>query len=119
VIAEKVQIGLFGAAALLGGVFILVRRKLLSKSNAKDMDAWLGFAFRFNYSEEFFVILNTAGGIVLILFGVILLIGALFRDSENRLSSPLEFLILAIVGFIFAGGLLTITYVNIRFRKAK
>jgi hypothetical protein len=74
---------------------------------------------RFNYSEEYFQILNIAGGIFFILVGIASLIAAFFRNSENKLPTSLEHLFMGIIGTVFIGGFLLIIFLNIRFRKTK
>ncbi len=116
---ESLQLVLLGLAAIVGGTFVLVRRRRLAKASAKNMTRWPRWSNRFNYSEDYFLMLNTAGGVFIILVGIISLIAAPFKNSDQQMPAPLECLMMAIVGFIFVGGLLLIIYVNFRFRKAK
>jgi hypothetical protein len=116
-IAEAYQLGAVGIVFIIGGVFVLARRRSLARANAKDMIRWSWWTPRFNYSEEYFLILNTACGIGFILIGLLSL--ALFKDSEGRLPAPLEYVVVAVVGFLFIGGFISIIYVNFRFRKKK
>ena len=118
-ISHDTQIGLIGLAALCGGIFVLIRRKSLAKANAKNMTGRSWWESRFNYSEQYFLMAGTAAGIFFILVGIMSLLAAFFKNPEGRLPVPLEYLFWAIIGFIFGGGLIFITYVNFRFRKVK
>ena len=116
---EDLQLGLAGFLMLLIGVFVLARRKQLSESNAKNADALPNWPARVDHSREFFLILNTVGGIVFVLIGLISIVAALFRGSDIQVSRPISYAMVATVGLIFAGGLVTIIYVNFRFRAPK
>ena len=117
-ISENTQVALVGLGSLLGGVFVLIRRKSLAKANAKNMVGRFAWT-RLDYSEEYFLFHGTACGIFFILVGILCLLAAIFRDENRIVAGPVGYLITGIVVFIFLAGLLVIGYGNYRFRSKK
>ena len=117
-ISEKTQIGLIGIAGILGGVYVLVRRRSLAKANAKYMAGryeWTGV----DYSEEYFRFLGTVGGIFFIFSGVMALLSYLFRDSQGTPQALAGYAMYGILVLVFIGGIISILYTRLRFRNKK
>lgn len=117
-IAHSTQLIVLGIVAVLGGTFVLVKRKSLAKANAKTMIG-RGKWTRLDYSEDYFLFLGTLCGIFFIMVGCMSLVSGIFRSDDKLSSDFVGYVIYGFFAVIALGFVISLPYVYFRFGNKK